>query len=57
MTETARDGEAVCVTCYGTEETIPYCSGEDCAEWADCHGDRLRGYSGSASNWREARGL
>lgn len=44
-------------TCHGTEETIPYCSGTDCAEWEDCHGDRLRGYSARASDWREAFGL
>ncbi len=51
------DGEPVRrrggVTCYGTEEEIPYCSGADCPEWEDCHGDKLRGYSGNASNWRE----
>ena len=51
------DGEPVRrrggVTCYGTEDEIPYCSGADCPEWEDCHGDKLRGYSGNASNWRE----
>ena len=51
------DGEPVRrrggVTCYGTEDKIPYCSGADCPEWEDCHGDKLRGYSGNASNWRE----
>ena len=44
-------------TCHGTEETIPYCSGTDCAEWKDCHGDRLRGYSARASDWREVCGV
>ena len=33
------------LTCYGTDETIPYCNGRDCPEWGDCHGDRLRGFS------------
>ena len=50
------DGEPVRrggVTCYGTAEDVPYCSGVDCPEWEDCHGDKLRGYSGNASNWRE----
>ncbi len=54
-----KDGGEVAdgVTCFGTAEDVPYCNGVDCPDWADCHGDRLRGYSASASNWREAFGL
>lgn len=58
--EELADGEPVRregVTCYGTAETMPYCNGVDCPEWKDCHGDKLRGYSESASNWRGAMGL
>ncbi len=57
MTDAETDGAEAGVTCHGTAETIPYCSGVDCVEWADCHGDRLRGYSLRASEWREAMGL
>ncbi len=45
------------LTCHGTGETIPFCNGVDCPDWGDCHGDRLRGFSASASNWREGCGL
>ena len=58
--EELRNGEPVRregVTCYGTDETIPFCNGADCPEWKDCNGDRLRGYSESASKWREGMGL
>ena len=58
--EELADGEPVRregVTCYGTADTIPYCNGVDCPDWRDCHGDKLRGYSESASNWRGAMGL
>ena len=54
------DGEPVRrggVTCYGTAEEVPYCCGTDCPEWKECNGDKLRGYSASASNWREGLGL
>ena len=47
------DGEPVRrggVTCYGTAEDVPYCSGADCPEWEDCHGEKLRGVFVSASN-------
>ena len=54
------DGEPVRrggVTCYGTAEEVPYCCGTDCPEWKECNGDKLRGYSARASNWREGLGL
>ena len=47
------DGEPVRrggVTCYGTAEDVPYCSGADCPEWEYCHGEKLRGVFVSASN-------
>ncbi len=52
-----RDGMPDGVTCFGTAEELPYCNGVDCPDWEDCHGDKLRGYSADASNWREAFGL
>ena len=40
----ARPDAAPGLTCKGSDELLPFCSGPDCAEWFDCHGERLRGY-------------
>ena len=29
--------------CYADNGDVPFCTGTDCVEWDDCHGDKLRG--------------